>query len=278
MIDKNFLISVYSPLGGQGVTLLTIQLAAYLEKYGTSGIVDCNGALGVAYAYMDQGDSEKPSSRQQEFDSELSSLISSTQRHKGDDPSTPATDEELSGFFKTCRRKEFKYTLLDLPHDLDIAKQAFQNSDLIIVLGNHEKYGIESRIKLIKLLSEKAKTKRMVHVLNANATSPKGYPLNSSMRLLILATIIAGAVSTDKAAMENPFYYYALIIGIGIGLVFYVCLPWFQAAVKQKKKLSLLKTATDITIFHELPNDSKSARWCINQGTVLPKHTDLGNP
>ena len=254
-MGNGFIISIFSPTGGQGVSFLTCQLAFRLREFGQSCVVDLNQYFGALNIYLNSPINMPPEAgkeactpmSKEDFESIRSgsaSLYSCAWKYNdaffvvGAPPLAVAVDSMGSDYVATmveACRNEFHCTILDLPHALaaEEVKTAMELSDLVIVVGDLAAAG--ALCKFARLTSEGE---------FANIAPKVAYVLNQ---------------------VWSPAFSILILLNLPKLLR--------QLSIKNRGRAKLAKQ--QIQILHELPHDRKSVRWALNQGEMLTDASQL---
>ncbi len=279
--NKNFVISVYCPLGGMGVSLIASQLVQQLVKLKTSCLLDLNLDCCVSLYYLNLEPLKDFRKAAMSGDESIRlSNFAIKVREKFFALGAPLIGygqfaEDMQGamkeLFEQCR-SEFEFTVVDLPHPFhaDLCKTAISMSDLVLVLVGNTPYSADAVVQLKKLLSESkpsVDSKKVVYVFNSKFEHP-------SFPLMLKSTVLIGLLTVMKL-------YWAFLLANQAVLAIFVLALLLQSArtgLAAKSRFSgagkgaiSILAKNDIAIFHSLPFDGTSCKYAINKGTVLPE-------
>ncbi len=141
-------ICVFSPLGGIGVTSTAKGLAGRLPGFGDACLLDLNADFGMVAEYLNIANEQELVS--QNMDSLPGSETMRTSKlalkyldnlYAIDSTKSPTKPGYYLALIAACR-KEFQFTVIDLPHTVtdESVRDALQAADLVIALGDSTPY------------------------------------------------------------------------------------------------------------------------------------------
>lgn len=288
---KNYVISVFSPIGGQGVSLIASQLVHQLAAHGPSCLLDLNLDFSIAINYL--GKDAQSAFRHSALSSEdetskLTSFAISIEENYyalgvpllGYGHFAEDVHEAMKELFDQCK-SEFTYTVIDLPHPLhaELTRKALSMSDLVLILVGNTEFAAEAAQKMRKLKDSDPKLKSVFgkecFVLNSYSNVKSILP---TRLFLGSSTIFAVAIAYygKTAVTIDPIIMGPLVLAFAATFLQGIMSAKHGQSSSGKNALKLLK-ADQIPIFHEIPNDEKTSRWAINFNKFFPEHTKIGN-
>ncbi|MBX9722998.1 MAG: hypothetical protein K2X81_16465 [Candidatus Obscuribacterales bacterium] len=279
--NKNFVISVYCPVGGMGVSLIASQLVQQLAKLKTSCLLDLNLDCCVSLYYLNLEPLKDFRKAAMSGDESIRlSNFAIKVREKFFALGAPLIGygqfaEDMQGsmkeLFEQCR-SEFECTVVDLPHPFhaELCKTAISMSDLVIVLVGNTTYSADAIIQLKKLLSESKPTvdaKKIVYVVNSKFEHPP-FPLMLKGTVLIALLTVMKLYWTYLLANQAVLAIFVLALVLQSARTGMAAKSRFSGA--GKSAVTTL-SKNDISIFHTFPFDGTSCKYAINKGTLLPE-------
>ena len=283
---KNVVISVYSPIGGQGVSLIASQVVHLFAKHGPSCLLDLNLDQSISIYYLGkdpQTEFRHSALSSDEETSKLSSFAINIEAnyyavgvpllgygHFAEDP-----EEAMKELLDQCKG-EFNYTVIDLPHPfhVDITRKALAMSDLVLILIADTEYAARAALKLNQLIAtgnSKLNSARVKIVLNNRTGSTD----------LALPKLLLGISAVISPIVHSQWSTISQNIAILLIAVFALVAPALQAIVllvhqaSQYRRGPKLLKEKHVSIFHEFPNDAKTCMWSISQSTFFPEHSRI---
>jgi MinD-like ATPase involved in chromosome partitioning or flagellar assembly len=289
MPERGFVISIFSPAGSQGVSFVATQLTSHLAKFGTSCVVDLNVEFGTTLPYLNLPPLDRAATFKA-ITSEDVDKVRNGSRHlpncvlKYDDkfsvlgaPSelSMVNSEYASTIIESCRR-EFQFTVLDLPHSLqaDAVATALKLSDLIVVVADPAT--ADTVCKFDKLLTDgkiPGGKNKVLYVLN-HVWKTDVFGQTRSVRDAAVGILIIGALLTRIDAQWLGMYRTLCIFSV---LILFLLFGFTQILMLFPRKPGTAKLVKQqIQIFHELSFEPKSCKLALNQGKILQGYLRLG--
>ena len=282
---KKFVIAVYGPLGGQGVSFIASQLVHQLARFGPSCLLDLNldHSTGLQYLNQEPAEAFRKSALASGDSVQISSFAIKIENNYfavgapllGYGQFAEETRDSVKDLFDLCRA-EFDYTVIDMPRPLhvELTKSALSMSDLVLSISENTGHSARACIKLKQLLVDPGvglDAKKFLVLFNnsvtQNLTALQIVALQAMMVVLLLIVVYLFM----PGLLTNPMF-----IAFFIMLVLLMALPkTIPSRMNTNNALSLL-SKKQISVFHQLPQDSRSCRMVINEGTFLDEKTRIG--
>jgi cellulose biosynthesis protein BcsQ len=280
-------IAIFSPRGGQGVTFLATQLAGLLAKEGKTCAIDLNFEFGAIANYLNldaQTANQAPIGERElvEITSQKAKLITYAISYNGLFHVLPAPSElpPSSTTYATtlieASRREFQYTIIDLPHNLtiDAAKEAIKLADLLLVVGNLQ--AIEE-FKALTDVDNCVPKHKVRYILNTPSDAQARQLIISttsclegkSIKLISRLSVIFLAAAITFLSKTYPQEIRASIPYIAITMFLLLALPLFSSQILRPYLLRRALSKIGILPIYELPCDARSCKYAINQGLLL---------
>lgn len=288
MSSQGKTIAIFSPRGGQGVTFLATQLAGILAKEGKTCAIDLNFEFGAIsnYLNLDAQTANHPLIGENELAaiaSEKSKLSTYAIPYNGLFHVLPAPLEltASSTTYATtlikASRREFQYTIIDLPHNLtiDAVNEAIKLADLLLVVGNLQ--AIEA-FKTITNSDNSIPIHKVRYILNTPSDSRENRQLifsttsfldQKSIRLFSRLTVIALAAAITFLNQTYPQEIRASVPYIAIAMLLLLALPLICSQIVRPYLLRRALAKLSVVPIYELPSDTRSCKYAINQGLLL---------
>jgi MinD-like ATPase involved in chromosome partitioning or flagellar assembly len=279
---KKYVVSIYSPLGGQGASFIASQLVHQLAKTNTCCLVDLNldYSASIHYLSLNPADAFRKSALSGGEETLLSSFAIKVENNYfavgapllGYGQFAEETHEAAKELVDQCRA-EFDFTIIDLPRPLhvELTKSLLKMSDLVLVLGESSDYSAQACIKLKDIVSDKSfaiDLKKLLFLFNKSMTQDTSSWMMFIWQLLALAVVLIAVYFLRPQWFSNPVFFI-------VGLIILMRLAWPKARDLSKSALTSL-AKNQISFFHYLPHDSKACRMAINQGHFLDDSTKIG--
>lgn len=285
---KNFVVSVYSPSGGQGTTFVACQLLNNLLKSSPCLLLDLNLDFPVSLHYLNQ-DPQSAFRASALSNSESTTLSSFAAKVKDNyyAVGTPLVGygqfaEDSLGAMKELLdmcRAEFEFTVIDLPHPLhvDITRIALSMSDLVLVVCGNNPHAAASCTKFRKMLASQSLSSvsaKVEFVLNSNYAQNAARNSITTTALfssLIIAMVIAfnSQISGSHTDPSLLGLLMLVLIGLLLSTLHALVLGLLSNSSRGKNSAAAILAENQILVFQLIPNDSKASRWAINMGQFL---------
>ncbi len=285
---KNFVLSVFCPIGGQGQSFFACQLANQLSRYGTSCLIDLNLDLSMSLLYLNK-EPQKAFRESALASGESSKLSSFAIKIKDDYYALGAPllgygqfaedlDEALKELFNQCR-EEFNFTVIDLPHSfhLPLVRKTMLKSDLVIVLSSEMNYSLKASLKLFELFKSMpeldALSKKALLLINRRRVLKSRFLMIPDG--LVIATLFYMIASLGTTiALESPLMLAFLSVLLW-RLLSFISNGFDYYQNSGKRPLAVLESKK-IPVFYELPCEDKTCKLAINEASLLENKTALG--
>lgn len=280
MNKKSLVISVYSAIGGQGVTFSAVQLAHQLSKSGKCCLIDLNLDFSVALLYLNQ-DAQKAFRKSALSNSDANKISDFAINISADlyavgfpmigyGQFAEDVDEAMKELFDQCKM-EFDFVVIDLPHPhhVELSKMAMMKSDLILYIASDSPQAAKAAIDFKLLLNSPRFKPLNGKELFVISHREMGNPIIErfvALSCLILLLILSFAKTDSSSSVTVVVIASALFIAIARMIVLSTS-PSTKTATALKKR--------GIKIFHELPSDHRSSTIAINKGAVLEEKSRL---
>jgi cellulose biosynthesis protein BcsQ len=284
---KKFVISIYGPLGGQGTSFIACQLVHQLARSGLACLIDLNLDYSTSLHYLNLKPSE--AFRKSALSSGESVLLSSFAIKVEDNyfavgspllgygQFAEETAESVQDLFELCRG-EFDYSVIDLPRPLhvELTKAVLKNSDLILAISENTEHSARACLKLQHILTDASgmsvDARKLVFLFNNSVTQTMNPMQILALQVAAVAALLVIVHFFLPGLFSNPMF----IIFCVILVILMAFLPRTMPTRRTTGKALAILEKKSIKVFHQLPHDSESCRWAINQGKFLGEKTQIG--